>query len=160
MHGASFTDYKTYEWAPVKNTKHPFYTQYVGMYVNYQLETKKGLKRVSAGQSPDLIATYVFQTRQTMDTNSTYFGDGGWGGWGGWGWGGMGMGGMGFGTTTQSPRTTGLLTVALYDTRAKITVWRGQAFVDDVVKDSHGEQKQVAKSVEKMFRKFPPPKYD
>lgn len=150
---APFSDYKTYEWIPSKNDNHPFYRQYVGEYVNYNLK-KKGLRQVSADQSPDLLVTYHFLTQEMMDTETNGFGTGGWGGWG-WGWG-MGMGGMYDTTTTQVPRTMGLLTIDIIDARTRKIVWRGQATEDNVIKNSKGEEKDVAKSVRKMLDHFPP----
>lgn len=160
---APFTDYKTYAWIPSRENDHSFYRQYVDEYVNYTLTKKKGLRRVSDSQSPDLLVEYHFLTQETVDTNTTYMGmGGGWGGWGwgGWGWGmgGMGMGDMGWATTTQEPRTIGILTVDLIDARTNQLVWRGQASEDNIVTGSHGEEKQVAMSIFKMFERYPPPK--
>lgn len=154
---AAFSDYKTYQWIPSRNENHPFYRQYVGDYVNYDLK-KKGLQPVSASQSPDLLVTYHFLTQETVDTETNGFGDGGWGGFGGWGgWGGgMGMGGMYNSTTMQVPRTIGLLTVDMIDAKTRKIVWRGQATEDNVVKNNKGEEKDVAKSIHKMLSHFPP----
>ena len=157
---APFSDYKTYEWVPSTNDNHPFYRQYVDEYVNYALTKKKGMQQVSASQSPDLIVKYHFLTQETVDTNTTYMGDGG--GWGGWGWGGwgmdgMGMGDMGYATTTQRPRTIGILTLDLIDARTNQIVWRGQATEDNIVTGGKGEEKQVAMSIFKMLERYPPP---
>jgi hypothetical protein len=161
---APFNDYKTYEWIPSNDEDHPFYRQYVDEYVNYALTKKKGLRQVTAEQSPDLLVQYHFLTQETVDTNTTYMGmgDGGWGGWGwgGWGWGGMGMGmgGMGWATTTQQPRTMGILTLDLIDARTHQLVWRGQASEDNIVTGGKGEEKQVAMSIFKMLDRYPPTK--
>lgn len=157
---APFSDYKTVAWVPSTNDNHPFYRQYVGQYVKDAL-TKKHLQVVSASQSPDLIATYHFLTQESQETNTTYegMGGGGWGGWGMGGWGmgmGMGMGGTGFANTTQQPVTIGILTVDLTDAKTKRLVWRGQATEDNVVSNSKNEEKDVAKSVDKMFDHYPP----
>ena len=152
---AAFSDYKTYQWIPSQNDNHPFYRQYVGVYVNYDLK-KKGLQRVSASQSPDLLVTYHFLTQEMTDTETYGFGDGGWGGWGGWGMGGMGMGGMYDSTTTEVPRTMGMLTLDIIDARTRKIIWRGQATEDNVVKNSKGEEKDVAKSIHKMLEHYPP----
>lgn len=156
---APFSDYKTYEWVPSSHDNHQFYRQYVGEYVNYALTKKKGLQRVSASQSPDLIVKYHFLTQETVDTNTTYLGDGGGWGMGGWGMGGMGMGmgGTGFSTTSQQPRTIGILTLDFIDARTKQLVWRGQATEDNIVTGGKGEEKQVAMSIFKMLERYPPP---
>ena len=152
---AAFSDYHTYQWIPSQNDNHPFYHQYVGDYVNYDLK-KKGLQRVPASQNPDVLVTYHFLTQETSEQETTGFGDGGWGGWGGWGMGGMGMGGMYDSTTTNVPITMGLLTVDIIDAKTKKIIWRGQATEDNVTKSNKGEEKSVAKSINKMFDHFPP----
>jgi hypothetical protein len=60
--------------------------------------------------------------------------------------------------TTEEPRTMGILTVDLYDVAKKHLVWRGQATVDSVSNSQKGDEKQTEKSVEKMFKKYPPKK--
>lgn len=147
---AAFSDYKTYQWIPSRNENHPFYRQYVGEYVNFNIQ-KRGLRPVQGPQSPDLLVTYHFLTRQTVDIETDGFGDGGWGGWGGWG-----MGGMYYSNTTQVPRTMGLLTIDMIDAKTRKIVWRGQATEDNVVKNSKGEEKDVAKSIHKMLAHYPP----
>ena len=161
---APFSSYKTYVWVPGKENNHPFYRQYVDEYVNYALKNKKHLVQVSADQSPDLRVEYHFLTQETMDTNTTYWGTGGWGGWGwgGWGWGmggmGWGMGGMGFANTRQVPRTMGILTIDMFDAHTNKLVWRGQASEDSVDVGNKNEEKQVAMSIFKMMKRFPPRK--
>lgn len=150
---AQFDKYKTYEWMPSQNPNHPFYRQYVGQYVNYDLK-KKGLNEVSASQSPQLLVTYHFVTDQTERQETTGFDDGG---WGGWGWGGWGMGdGYDDMTTTNVPVTMGILTVDMIDARTKKIIWRGQATANDIAKSNHGEEKDVAKAINKMLQHFPP----
>ena len=50
----------------------------------------------------------------------------------------------------------GILTVDLIDTNAKRLVWRSQATEDSIASSQKGEEKQVKKSVDKMFDHFPP----
>lgn len=151
-----FSHYKTYRWVSSKNDNHPFYRQYVGEYVNSDLK-QKNLTEVSGPQNPDLIVTYHFLTQQvtTQETNGFDGGD-----WGGWGWGmggdGMGDGGMDYTTTTPIEQTMGMLTIDIIDARSKKIVWRGQASESNVIKNNHGEEKEVAKSLQKMFQHFPP----
>jgi Domain of unknown function (DUF4136) len=156
---APFSEYKTYQWIPSEATNHPFYRQYVGQYVNYALQKKKHLQEVSASQNPDLYVTYHFTTREVMDTETYGYGFGpGWGGWGwgGWGWGGWGWGGPNYYQTRQIPRVMGYLTLDLIDARTKKIVWRGEAIQADVTKGGHAEEKQVANSVYKMLKRYPP----
>jgi hypothetical protein len=160
---APFASYKTYLWIPSEATNHPFYRQYVNEYVNYALTHKKHLKAVSASQNPDLLVTYHFTTREVMDLDTFGYGFGpGWGGWGGgwgwggWGWGGWGMGGMNYSQTQQVPRTMGYLTLDLIDAHTRRIVWRGEAVQADVTKGGNAEEKQVANSIYKMLKRYPP----
>jgi hypothetical protein len=159
---APFSDYKTYAWRTSKNEGARFYKQWVHADVDAVL-AKKGLRRVSVNQKPDLYIYYHIVTQEVMDstTMDDGFGWGGgpwgmWGGWGGWGmWGGMGPD---IAQTTAQPRMMGILAVDLIDTKEKALVWRGQATTDAISNTQKGDTKQVLKSVDKMFEKYPPPK--
>jgi len=156
---AQFSNYRTYEWIPSKDTNHPFYRQYVGHYVRADL-ANKGLRRISASQSPDLLVTYHFLTEQGEALGTYGYGDGDWGGWGGWGgWGMDGMDdmdGMDYPVVTEQPETIGILTIDIIDAKAKKIIWRGQATEDDISKSTKGEENDVKKSVDKMLDHFPP----
>lgn len=157
---AAFSDYKTFQWVPSKNSNHPFYRQDVGHYLTQELQ-KKHLKQVSA--NPDLIVTYHYLTQEMMDAQTTGFGNGGfgdgfgygYGDWGGWGMG-DGMGGMSQSTTTEVPVTMGILTIDMIDAKTKKIIWRGQASTDNVNKSTKGEQNEVKKAIDKMLGHFPP----
>jgi hypothetical protein len=162
---APFGDYKTFTWKANEGQENTFYRQFVRQDVEEQM-TKKGLTEAS-GASADLIAVYHFSTQEVADSTTTSDGfgmdggpwGGGWsgvGGWGGWGMGGGGMMGGGISTTETEPRTMGILTVDLVDSKTKQVVWRGQATEDSLSNNQKGDEKQVQKSVEKMFAKFPP----
>lgn len=71
---------------------------------------------------------------------------------------GMGMGGMDISQTETEPRMMGILTVAVIDVKKKALVWRGQASTDAISNSQKGDEKQVLKSVDKMFKQFPPNK--
>jgi hypothetical protein len=58
--------------------------------------------------------------------------------------------------TAARPRTIGMLAVDLIDVKKKQIVWRGQATVDMIANTQKGDEKQVHKSVEKMFKQHPP----
>lgn len=58
--------------------------------------------------------------------------------------------------TEAQPRMMGILSVDLVDAKHKDLVWRGQATVDNISDTQKGDEKQVLKSVEKMFKKYPP----
>jgi hypothetical protein len=50
----------------------------------------------------------------------------------------------------------GILAIDLVDMKKKEMIWRGQATVDMVSNTQKGDEKQVQKSVEKMFKQYPP----
>jgi hypothetical protein len=162
---APFSDYKTYAWKTGTSQANSFYAGWVKPDVDAQLAAK-GLTLASANQKPDIYVTFHIQTQEVSDAITTEdgFGPGwGWGGgpwgvWGGWGgWGGWEGGDFSdTAITTEEPRTMGILTVDLYDVAKKHLVWRGQATVDSVSNSQKGDEKQTEKSVEKMFKKYPP----
>jgi hypothetical protein len=95
------------------------------------------------------------QAQEVVDATTTYDGFGwgrGWRGRGGWG----GWGGPGISTTEAEPRMMGILSVDLLDVQKKELVWRAQATVDSISKSQKGEEKQVSKSIDKMFKQYPP----
>jgi hypothetical protein len=162
---APFSDYKTYAWKTGTSQANSFYAGWVKPDVDAQLAAK-GLSLASGNQKPDIYVTFHLQTPEVLDavTTDDGFGPGwGWGGgpwgvWGGWGgWGGWEGGDFSdTAITTQQPRTMGILTVDLYDVAQKHLVWRGQATVDSVSNSQKGDEKQTQKSVEKMFKQYPP----
>jgi hypothetical protein len=153
---APFASYHTYLWIPSEATNHPFYRQFVDQYANYALTNKKHLQQVSTAQNPDLLITYHFTTQEVMDTETYGYGFGsgwGWGGgWGGWG----GWGGPNYYQTRAVPRVIGYLTLDLIDAHTKKIVWRGEAVQADVTRSGNAEEKQVANSIYKMLKRYPP----
>jgi hypothetical protein len=164
---APFSDYKTYAWQFSPKEQNSFYQQFVVEYVDDSLQ-KAGLQKVPLSQSPALLVTYHFATQEMIDATTTTDGfgwapgpwPGGWGYWGGWGgWdGGFGEAGPDISTTQEHPRMMGILSVDLADAKAKRLVWRGQATEDSISSTQKGDEKQVRKSVDKMFAHFPPKK--
>jgi hypothetical protein len=158
--GASFSSYKTYAWKITPTQSKSIYLQWVQADVNAQL-TAKGLTLATGSQNPDMYVAYKFATQEMLDATTTDDGFSGWG-WGGgpWGiyggWGGWGVGLPDMATTTEEPRTMGIMTVDLYDVGHSQLVWRGQATVDSVSNTQSGDEKQVKNSVVKMFKKYPP----
>jgi hypothetical protein len=158
---APFPDYRTYSWSSGKQQGSGFYRQWVRQYVDAEL-AKKGMTKVSAKQNPDLLVVYNMSSQEVLDSTTTSdgfgFGDGAWGyagGWGGWGDGGMGMG-SDMTQTEAQPRMMGILTVDLVEAKKHVLVWRGQATEDSISNSQKGDEKQVEKSVQKMFDHFPP----
>ena len=60
--------------------------------------------------------------------------------------------------TETEPRMMGILAVDLIDAQKKQIVWRGQATTDTISNTQKGDEEQVLKSVDKMFKQFPPKK--
>jgi Domain of unknown function (DUF4136) len=158
--GASFSSYKTYAWKITPTQSKSIYLQWVQADVNAQL-TAKGLTLATGSQKPDIYVAYKIANQEMLDATTTDDGFSGWG-WGGgpWGvyggWGGWGVGIPDIATTTEEPRTMGIMTVDLYDVGHSQLVWRGQATVDSVSNTQSGDEKQVKNSVVKMFKKYPP----
>lgn len=50
----------------------------------------------------------------------------------------------------------GILAVDIVDAKKKVVVWRGQATTDAISNTQKGDEKQVMKSIDKMFKQFPP----
>ena len=151
---APFADYRTYAWKESKNKGAQFYQQWVEKDVDAVL-SEKGLHRVGVNEHPDLYVYYHMVTQEVMDSTTTDdgFGWGGgrwgrWGGWGGWG--------PDIAQTEAQPRMMGILAVDLVDVKRKQMVWRGQATEDSISNTQKGDEKQVQKSVEKMFKQYPP----
>lgn len=154
---APISEYKTYAWKTGKQQGSGFYQQWVRQDIDLEL-AKKGLKKVSENQKPDVFVVYNMTTQELLDSTTTTDGFG-WGGgpWGYWGgWGGWGDDGSGISTTEVEPRMMGILTVDLVDAKKHELVWRGQATEDSVSNSQKGDEKQVHKSIQKMFDHFPP----
>ncbi len=152
---APFSSFKTYAWKTSKRPSSHFYQQWVRRDVDAEL-AKKGMREVALNQKPDLLIMYRFVSDEVLDSTTTDDGFG-WGG-GPWGWAG-GWGGMGMDdtvTTEQEPRTLGILSVDLVNAQRKELVWRGQATEDNVSDTQKGDEKQVLKSIDKMFAQYPP----
>lgn len=156
---APFADYRTYVWKESKNQGADFYRQWVQKDVDAEL-AKKGLQKVAADQNPDICLYYHIVTQEVMDSTTTDdgfgWGGGGWGYWGGWGGWGDGLGGADIAHTEAQPRFMGILAVDIVDAKKKELVWRGQATTDSISNSQKGDEKQVLKSVDKMFKQFPP----
>ena len=157
---APFSDYRTYAWKESKNQGAHFYRQWVQKDVDNEL-AQKGLQKATAGENPDVYIYYHIIGQEVMDSTTTDdgfgWGAGSWGfagGWGGWGdWGGMGPD---MSQTEAEPRMMGILSVDVVDARKKQLVRRGQATTDAISNSQKGDEKQVLKSIDKMFKQFPP----
>jgi hypothetical protein len=153
---APFSDYHTYAWRAGREEGAHFFHQWVVRDVDAEL-AQKGFRRVRVDENPDLYLYYHIAAMEVMDSTTTVdgvgWGPGPWRFWGGWG----GFG-PGIAQTTVQPRTMGILTIDMVDAKMRRLVWRGQATVDNISNSQKGDEKLVKKSIQKMFKQFPPPK--
>src|SRR5271155_3200914 len=140
---ANFGNYKTYAWDKGTPAKNPLWDQRIVDAVDQQLAAK-GFRKVDPGASPDLIVLYHAATG--VDTELNTMDTGGWG----WRWGG------GMQTTTVDKIPTGQLSVDIGDAKTKKLLWLGTA--SDTLSDNPDKnQKKLNSTLQKMFKKFPPP---
>jgi hypothetical protein len=139
-----FYRYNTYFWANVK-APNDLWNQRIKDAVEAQLE-KRGWKKVDA--DGDVALSALVTTQQQQQLNTFYDGMGG-------GWGYRGFGGMGTATTTTSTYRTGTFVLDMFDAKSKQLVWRGVG-TDSVAGNPDKNQKKLTKTVEKMFKIFPP----
>ncbi len=144
-HQANFSQYKTYSWQEVKAADSLWNTR-IKSAVDAQLAAK-GWTPVDGGGDVAVVAIATTQTERTLQT--FYDGMGG-----GWRWRGFG-GGMGEATTTEQDYKEGTLVVDLYDAKTKQLIWRSSA-EDTLSNKAEKNEKNLDKSVAKMFKKFPP----
>jgi hypothetical protein len=154
---ADFTKFKTYKWVPIQGA-----TQ-VNELLDGQIKAaidaelaKKGLSRVEADNADLLIG---YQAAVTQEKEFTSYSSG-WGAGPGFyrgGW--YGAGGM---TTTTGSTSTiyiGSIGVDMYEAAKKSLAWRGMVSktIDQNAKPDK-QQKNLAKAMEKLFKKnYPPP---
>ena len=152
-----FSKYKSYKWVPIKGADQPdeLTGKKLTAAVDAELATK-GLTKTDS-DSADLYLGYqtaIGTEKQFVSYNT------GWGygpGWGG-GWYGYG-GGMTSNTTYGSTSTVyiGQLDLSVYDPVEKQLIWRGNASktLDPKAKPEKKE-KNIAKTVKKLLKNFPP----
>jgi hypothetical protein len=145
-HHADFTKYHTYSWLGVK-AGNSLWQDRITSAVDSQLAAKGWTKAPSGGDAE--VSAFGRTTQQeTMET--FYDGFPGWG-WRGWG------GGMGMSTTNMIPEKVGNLTIDIFDSGTKHLIWRGQA-AEVLSGKPEKNDKKLDKTVEDMFKKFPPQK--
>jgi hypothetical protein len=143
-HHADFGRYHTYSWLGVK-AGNDLWQQRITSAVDQQLAAKGWTKVASGGDAT--VSAFGKVTEQ--DSMQTFYD-----GFPGWGW--RGFGGMGMATTSVVPERVGNLNVDIFDSAGKHLIWRGSA--SDVL-SSHADKndKKMEESVDKMFKRFPPP---
>ena len=137
---ANFKAFKTYAWAKGTESPNPLGEKRIHDGVDAKMKAA-GFTLVT--EKPDVfVATHAVAKEQkelyTM-------------GMGGYGprWGG------GSGTTTVNTYLVGTLAVDLYDGKTKQLIWRGTA-TDTLDEKPEKNAEKIAKSLEKMFKEYPP----
>jgi len=138
-HTVNFSKYKTFMWIDKPQTDEPFMQDRIMAAVNAQL-TLRGLRLVSDGADLAIGANLATEQKHTWETY--YSGSG-------WGW------GSGWSTTEERTYEVGTLTVDLFDAATKKLVWQGVS-VDTLSRKPEHRTRDYDKSIEKMFRGFPP----
>jgi hypothetical protein len=152
---AKFGGFKTYRWVALKGAAplSDLTDRQIKAAIDAEL-SKKGLTLVENGEA-DLLAGYQAAVDQEKSFTSY---DTGWGygpGWYGGGWYG---GGGGMTTGTTSTIYVGQLALDLYSAAPQSLVWRGVVSKTlDANAKPDKQQKNLAKSVAKLLKNYPPP---
>src|SRR5215469_17623507 len=154
-----FSKYKTYKWVTIKDAELPdeLTRKALTSAIDSQL-AGKGLTKTDSDNA-DLYVGY--QTALGQEKEFTSYNTG-WGYGPGWGAGWYGYGGAMMSTTTYGSTSTvyvGQLDLSMYDPATKQLVWRGVATktLDPKAKPEK-KDKNVAKAVQKLLKKYPPEK--
>lgn len=140
-HNTNFSNFKTFTWIKQPVTpQDPLMAQRIVDAVNTQLMID-GLRLVQGNADLGVAVHVATKEKQTLNT----FYDG----FGGWGW------GFDPATTTVETYTEGTIVVDLFDTQTKKIVWRGTA-AKEVSSKPRKVTEEIGKSIEKMFKHFPP----
>jgi hypothetical protein len=143
---ADFSKYHTYSWIGVR-AGDSIWQERITQAVDSALAAR-GWSKVQSGGDASVSAVGKTTERDNLET--FYDGFPGWGWRAGW-WG----EGMGTATTEVVPERVGTLTVDVFDGGAKQLIFRGQAS-DTLSAKADKNDKKMEKSVEEMFKKFPP----
>jgi len=140
---ADFSRCKTFMWIKQPKLANPLMAQRVMDDVNSQL-TAKGWQLVTENADVAVMANGATKDQQTLGAFYTGFPC-----WR-WSWAGDTMA-----TTQVEHHTVGTLLIDLFDTKTKQAVFRGVA-TDTLSDKPEKNEDKLNKSVEKMFKKFPP----
>ncbi len=145
-HTTNFSRYRTFMWVKEPRPENPLMKQRIMDAINAQLQLK-GLRLVNENADLGVSANVATQERHTLQS---FYDD-----FPGWGWHRMWGPGMGYETTTVDTYEVGTLVVDLFDTRDKAVVWWGSSTAT-ISDKAEKNTKKIEKSVEKMFKDFPP----
>lgn len=141
-HSVNFNQYHTYSWLKI-DAQDPLWVDRIRRDVDAQLMAK-GWMKVDSGGDAAVSAIGATHTKQTLQT--FYDGLGG-----GWFWG----AGSDLATTNTIETPVGTLMVDIFDRHSKKLIWRGTA--SNVLSGKvENNEKKLQKSVQEMFKNFPP----
>jgi len=142
-----FSRYRTFMWIKEPEPDNPLMKPRIIDAVNAQLQAR-GLRLVDNDADLGVSANTATKEEHTLQTFYDGFPGWGWGGyWGYWDGGPV--------TTYVDTYEVGTLVVDLFDTHAKQVEWWASA-TDTISHKSEKNVKRLNKSVEKMFKDFPP----
>jgi hypothetical protein len=138
---APYATYKTYAWAKGTASPNPLGEKRIHDGVDAKMK-EAGFTLVTENPSVFVATHAVAKEEKELITM-------GMGGYGRWGYGG------GTGTTSVNTYLVGTLAVDMYDAKTKNLVWRGIA-TDTLSDKPEKNADKVEKSLEKMFKEYPP----
>jgi hypothetical protein len=142
---ADFTKLKTYSWVRGKNLSDELNHKRVVAAIDVQLAVK-GFTKVDAAGNPDVLVAY--HAAFGRDVQISGYAPG---------WGAYRAGRWGSARTEQI--LVGALAVEMVDPRTRSTLWRGIASRDvDVDATPEKRERNLNKTAEKLFEKYPPTK--
>jgi len=151
-----FSKYKTYKWVPIKGADQP--DELTGKKLTAAVDAELATKGLTKTDSDSADLYLGYQTAVGTEKQFTSYNTG-WGYGPGWGGGWYGSGGMSTNTTYGSTSTVyiGQLDLSMYDPVEKQLIWRGNASktLDPKAKPEKKE-KNIAKTVKKLLKNFPP----
>lgn len=140
-HSTDFSKYQTYSWMRV-HASDQLWQERIRRDIDSAL-TSKGWMEVPANGDASVSA---FGSTKDMPTLNTFYDNLG----GGWFWGDTGES-----TTTQVNTPVGTLVVDIFDTPGKKLIWRSMAS-DTLSGNAQKNEKKLSRTVEDMFKRFPP----
>jgi hypothetical protein len=143
-HNANFGQYKSYSWISAR-ASNDLWADRITQAVDAQL-TSKGWTKVASSGDVTISAFGRTSNEQTLETYYTGLGMG-------WRWRGFGGGGETMTTVENTP--VGSLTTDMFDGQSKHLIWRGTS-TDTLSSKPDKNEKKLEKSVEDMFKHFPP----
>jgi hypothetical protein len=137
-----FSQFKTYAWEKGTPAKNSLWDQRIRDGVDKEM-IEKGFQKVELTANPDLVVLYHAALGEQTELNTM-----------GMGWGARWGGG---GRTTVDKIPTGQVTIDIGDAKTKKLAWMGTAR-DTLTNNPQKDEKNLNKALDKMFKKFPPPK--